>query len=96
MLVIVCLSFRRRYIAERFEEAVMIKPGHPFERGQFDGLTRLPGSAAVDQFSLIEPIDRLGQGIIVAVAFATHRRFDAGFCQALAVLDRYVLRALSL
>jgi hypothetical protein len=70
----------------------MVKPGHPFQRCQFDGLTRFPWRAAVDQFSLVEPIDGLGQGIIVAVALAAHRRFDAGFCQALAVLYRYILR----
>lgn len=66
---------------------MVVKPGHPFPRGQFDGLTRLPGSAAVDQFSLVESIDRDGRGIIVTVALATHRRFDAGFCQAFAVLN---------
>jgi hypothetical protein len=46
------LSFGRRYIAERFEETVVVEPGRPFQRGQFDGLTDLPGSAAVDQLSL--------------------------------------------
>jgi hypothetical protein len=83
-------------MAERFQQAVLVKPGASFLRGQFDGLTRFPGSAAVDQLSLVKPINGLGQGIIVAVAFATYRRLDAGFCQALAVLYRYVLRALSL
>ena len=71
----------------------MVEPGHSFQRRQFDGLTRFPGSAAVDQFSLVEPVDRLGQGIIVTVAFASHRRLNAGFSQALAVLYRHVLRA---
>nr|GFB76894.1 hypothetical protein [Tanacetum cinerariifolium] len=93
LCVIVCLSFRRRYIAERFQQAVVIKPGHPFQRGQFDGLTRFPRSPTVDQLSLVEPVDGFGQGIVVAVSLAAYRRLDAGFCQAFAVLYRYVLRA---
>lgn len=29
--IVVCLSFRRRYIAEGFKQAVVIEPRHPFE-----------------------------------------------------------------
>jgi hypothetical protein len=45
----------------------------------------------MNQFSLVEPIDRLGQGIVVTVALAAHRGLNAGFCQTLAVLYGYVL-----
>jgi len=86
LLVIVCLSFGRRYIAERFQQTMVVEPRYPFQRGQLDGLTRFPRSVEVDQFSLVEPVDGFSQGIIVAVAFATHRRLDAGLCQAFAVL----------
>lgn len=55
----------------------MVKPGRPFQRGQFDRLTRLSRNAAVDQSSLEEPIDDLGLGI--AVAFAAYKRIDANF-----------------
>jgi hypothetical protein len=39
----------------------MVKPGQPFQSGQSDGFTRRPGSAAMDQLSLVEPIDDLGR-----------------------------------
>ena len=71
----------------------MVKPGHPFQGGQFYGLTRFLRLAAEDQLSLVESIDRLSQGIIIAVSLATHRRFDASFLQAFAVFYRHVLRA---
>jgi hypothetical protein len=96
LLVIVCLSFRGQYIAEWFEQAVVVKPGHPFQRGQFHGFTRLPRSAAVDQLSLVEPVNGLGQGIIIAVALAAHRRLYAGPCKMFTVPDSDVLSAGSL
>lgn len=40
----------------------------------------------------LEPVDNLGQCVVVAVALAAHRRLNAGFCQTLAVSYRYVLR----
>jgi hypothetical protein len=52
---------------------------------------RLPGRSAVDQLSLVQPVDRLGQRVVVAVSFAAHRRLDAGFAQAFAVPDGHVL-----
>lgn len=48
----------------------MIKPGYPFQRGQFDGLTRFPRSPTMDRLSLVEPVDGLCQGIVVAVSLA--------------------------
>ena len=43
---------------------------HPFQSGQFDRFLGLPRSAAMDQLSLFKPVDRLGQRVVVAVAFA--------------------------
>ena len=47
----------------------------------------------MDQIGLVEPIDRLRQGVVVAVTLAAHRRPDAGLGQPLCVADAYVLRA---
>jgi len=33
----------------------------------------------MDQFGLVEPVDRLGQGVVVAVTLATNPRLDSGF-----------------
>jgi len=45
----------------------------------------------MDQLGLVRPVDRLGQRVVVAVAFAAHRGFDAGFSQSLGVADADVL-----
>ena len=42
----------------------------------------------MDQFSLVQPVDRLGQGVIVAVAPAAYRRLDASFGQSFTVAGR--------
>src|SRR5664279_2570409 len=71
---------------------MVVEPSHPFQRGKLDCLLGLPRRAAMNQLGLVEPIDGLGQGVVVAVALAAHRRLDASFGQALAVADRHVLR----
>ena len=46
----------------------------------------------MDELGLVEPVDGLGQGVVIAVALAAHRRLDAGFCQPFGVPDADVLR----
>lgn len=70
----------------------MVEPSHPFERGQFDRLPAFPRRSAVDQLGLVEAVDALGECVVIAVAFAAHRWFDAGLGQTLAVADGHVLR----
>lgn len=56
-----------------FEQPVMVVPGYPFHRGQLHGL---PGSlwcAAIAQLSLVEPVDHLGQRVVVAFTLAFNR-----------------------
>lgn len=44
-----------------------------------------PGAVPVNDFVLVQAIDRLGQRIVVAVAPTTHRRLDAALGRALDV-----------
>jgi hypothetical protein len=41
------LEFRRWHIADRFENAAMVEPVHPFQRGELDGFNVPPRSASV-------------------------------------------------
>ena len=70
----------------------MVEPRNPFEGCQFHGFQGPPGYAAVDDFGLLEPVDCLGQRVVVAVALAADRGLDAGLGQPLALADRDVLR----
>jgi hypothetical protein len=45
----------------------------------------------MDHFSLVQAVDRLSQGVVVAVALATNRGLDTCLGQALAVANRDVL-----
>ena len=92
MAVVVCLSLGGRDVSDGRQQSVMMEPGHPFQRGEFQGLHGLPGLSAIDQFGFVEPTDGLGQRVVVAVALAADRRLDAGLGQPLAVADADVLR----
>src|SRR6188474_2295303 len=92
LLVVVCLSFGRRDIADGFKQAVVVEPRHPFKRSQFDGLHRFPRGTAMDQLSLVEAIDSFRQCVVVAVAPTSYRRFYARLAEALGVADGNILR----
>jgi hypothetical protein len=47
----------------------------------------------MDQFSLVQAVDRFSQCVVVAVAPAANRRFDACLGQSLAIANADVLRA---
>ena len=87
-------SFGGRDVADGFQEPSMVEPVDPFQGCELDGLQRSPWSASMDHLGLVKTIDGLGQGIVVAVAHASHRRLNASFGQALGVFDRDILAAL--
>ena len=80
-------------VADGLQQSVVVEPRDPLERRQFDRFACLPRRATMDQLGLVQPVDRLGQRVVVAVADAAHRGLDAGFGQPFAVADRDVLRA---
>jgi hypothetical protein len=43
----------------------------------------------MNQLGLVQPVDRLGQRVVVAVALAADRGFDARFGQPLGVADQF-------
>src|SRR3546814_910400 len=63
----------------------------PFECGELDRLGGAPGSTPVDHRGLEEAVDRLGEGIVVAVADTADRRLDVGLGKALRIFDRDAL-----
>ncbi len=69
----------------------MVEPSHPFERRDLEGLSALPGCSAMDQFGLIQPVNGLGQRVVVAVAAAADRRLDPRLGESFGVPTRDVL-----
>ena len=88
--MVACLGLRRRDIAKRLQEPSVAEPADPFEGRQFDGLEAASRPAPVDDLGLVEAVDGLGEGIVVAVSNATDRRLDVGPGQTLGVFDREV------
>src|SRR5262249_57936137 len=74
-------------------EALVVPPVDPFAGFQFDMLGRPPGPATVDQLRLVEPMDRLRDGVVEAVPLGTDRTDDASLRQPLGVADGQVLHA---
>ena len=69
----------------------MVEPMHPFKGGQFYCLLGFPWGAPVDQFSLVQPIDGLSQGVVVTIPLAAHRRLNPRLCQTFGIADGHVL-----
>ncbi len=90
--IVACFGLGGWNVADRFEQAPVVEPVHPFQGGELDGFQASPWAASPDHFGLVEAVDRLGQGIIVAVADAADRRFYAGGGEALGVANADILR----
>ena len=90
--VIEFFGLGRRHVADGLEQAAMVEPVYPFQRGIFDGFKGSPWPASMDHLGLVEAVDGLGQSVVVAVADAADRGFDPGFGEALGILDRHILR----
>jgi len=79
LAIIRLFQLRRRHVPDRLEQSTVVEPIDPLVP---------PGTAASDDFGLVQSVDRLGQGIVVGVTNAADRCVDARFGQALRVADR--------
>ena len=68
LTVVEVLELCCRDVAEFAEHAAVVEPVDPFEDGEFE-VVEAPAEALVaDQFGLVEPEHRFGQGIVVGIA----------------------------
>ena len=49
-------------------EPSAVEPVDPFQGGELEVLEPPPGAAVADELGLVEPDDRLGQGVVVALS----------------------------
>ena len=70
--LVVRLCFGRRDVADGLQQLMVVEPRYPLKGRQFNGLVRLPGRSAMDQLGLVQPVDRVGQRVVIAVSFAAH------------------------
>ena len=76
-------------MAMRLEEAMVIEPPDPFEGGEFDVFEVAPRTTCTNKLGLVEPNDRLGQGVVIRVPSAADRGLDARQRQALGSCSSY-------
>jgi hypothetical protein len=70
----------------------MVEPSHQFQGRHFQCILGFPWCTVLDQFGLVQPIDRLDQGVDLAVATAEQRGLYPGLGQALCEKNRNILR----
>jgi hypothetical protein len=54
-------------VAERAVQAALVPPLDPCQGGQLDLFGGPPGAVAADPLRLVQPVDRLGERVVVAV-----------------------------
>jgi len=70
--VVIVLRLCGRHVADRLQYPSVIEPVDPLQRRELDGFEGSPGTATMDDLSLVQTVDRLGQSIVVAVADAAN------------------------
>ena len=93
--MVATLGFCGRDIADWCQQASVIEPFYPFQRGEFHGLEAVPRPAAVNDLGLVKPVDGLGERVVVAVADAADRGFNADFPQPFRIFYRDILGVLN-
>lgn len=78
-------------VAAVLVEAAVVEPVDPLCGGEFDLVDVLPWTAGLAQFGLVEPVDRLGQGVVVGVTDRPDGGGYLDFREPFPVLDRRVL-----
>ena len=86
-------GFGRRDEADGLQKPAIVEPVHPLEGCELDGLEVAPRASSMDDLSLVEAVDRFGEGVVVRIADAADGRLDPGFGEPLGVLDRNILGA---
>jgi hypothetical protein len=61
----------------------VIEPGNPLEGSDLKGFAVPPRPVLVDQFGLVQTVNALCQGVIVAVAATSDRRFDNALAESI-------------
>ncbi len=79
-------------IADGLRQPAIVEPVDPGQCSELDSLEASPRSAPMNDLCLVEPIDRLGESVVITVADAADGRLDAGLGQSLDVANADVLR----
>ncbi len=71
-------------------EAAMVEPVDVAQGGELDVVQAAPGPVSVDELPLVEPVEALGEGVVVAVALGADRGDDVVLVEPVGVADAEV------
>lgn len=54
-------------MTDGLHQAAVVEPVDPLERGVLHVVDALPGAALADELGLVQPDDRLGEGVVVTL-----------------------------
>lgn len=91
-VIILRFILRRGDVPERPHQALAVVLGDPFKRRILHVLPPLPRPEMMDNLRLVEPVNRLREGVVVRGDAAAKTRFDAGLQQQIRVADGEILR----
>src|SRR5664279_4544778 len=84
------LELGGRDVAAGRVEALVVPPGHPGCGRELDLVDRPPGALGPDELGLVQAVDGLGEGVVIAVALGAHRGDGSLVGEPLRVPDREV------
>ena len=61
--IVARLGFGRRDEADGLQKPAIVEPVHPLEGCELDGLEVAPRASSTDDLSLVEAVDRFGEGV---------------------------------
>ena len=82
-----------RDVAELAVEAAFVVPVNPFGGRELDIIDTDPGAAVPDEFGFVERVQRLGHGIVIRIAFGTHRRDRVTLGEAFGIANCTILHS---
>ncbi len=72
-------------------EPALVEPVHVLKGSVLDVVESPPGSVVANHLRFVEPVERFGQRVVVAIPAGANGRRHAGVGEALRVTDRQVL-----
>ena len=88
MKVVGLFCFYGREVVAVLERAAVVEPVDPLSGRDLEILKTLRWAAGLDELGLVEPDDRLGQGVVIGRADSAGGRLDPGRVQVLGLGDR--------
>ena len=78
LLIVHLFEFCRWYVANRFQEPLLVESGHPVESGELDIVDSLPRAVLSNDLGLVQADHRFGQRVVIMPMRKTAPAPDVG------------------